>query len=99
MVARRAERVAGGDLTDEQGNIDGGRAGALARRVVTEVAAVGLDSRLMRAQRRMQIDEIRLQRLAAEAPARDVGESRLFGDDSHHGSPAARRAGRVVENS
>ena len=99
IVARRAERVAGGDLADEQRNVDRGRAGALARRVVTEIAAIGLDPRLVRAERRMQIGEIRLQRLAAEAPARDVGDSRLFGDDSHHGSPAARRAERVVEKS
>ena len=97
--ARRAERIAGGDLADEQGDVDRGRAGAPARRVVTEVAAVGLDARFVDAQRRMQVDEIRLQRRAVEAGGRDVGDPGRFGDDSHHGSPAARRGERRLEKS
>ena len=44
----RAERIVGGDLADEQGNVDRGRAGLLARRVETEIAAVGFDVRLVR---------------------------------------------------
>ena len=57
---RRSRRVAGGDLADEQGDIDACRTGDRARRVVAEVAAVGGDQRLMTAQWRMQVGEIRL---------------------------------------
>ena len=47
-----------GDLADEQGNVDRGRAGLLARRVEAEIAALGLDLRLVGAERGMQVGEI-----------------------------------------
>ena len=47
MVFAEPVRIAGGDLADEQRNVDRGRAGLLARRVVAEIAAVGLDARLV----------------------------------------------------
>ena len=46
------------DLADEQRDVDGGRAGLHAGRVVAEIAAVGLDQRLVLVERRMQVGEI-----------------------------------------
>ena len=43
---RRALHVAGRDLADEAGDVDAGRAGLDAGRVVAEVAAAGIDQRL-----------------------------------------------------
>ena len=43
------------------GNVDRGRAGLLAGRVVAEVAALGLDQRLVPVERRMQVGEIGFQ--------------------------------------
>ena len=59
--ARGAERIVGGDLADEQGNVDRGWAGLLAGRIIAEVAAFRLDHRLVPGQRRMQVGEIRRQ--------------------------------------
>ena len=53
-----AERIAGGDLADEQRNVDRRRTGVHARRVVTEIAAIGLDQRLVMVQRRMQVGKV-----------------------------------------
>ena len=93
--SRRAERIAGGDLADEQRNVDRGRAGALARRVEAEIAAVGFDMRLVLAERRMQIGEIRRSGSPRRADRRDVGDSRGLGDDGHDLSPMWR--GRPLE--
>ena len=48
MVAAAPSAVVGGDLADEQRNVDRGRAGLLAGRVEAEIAALGLDQRLVR---------------------------------------------------
>ena len=84
--ARRAERVVRGDLADEERNVDRGRAGLLTRRIETEIAAVGLDVRLVKAQRRMQVGEVGVQARGVEPARRDVGHSRGLGDDGHDGS-------------
>ena len=57
-----AERVAGGDLADEQRDVDRGRAGLDAGRVVAEQAALGGDARLARAQARVEVGEVALRR-------------------------------------
>ena len=67
---RRAVAVAGGDLPDEQRNVDRRRAGLLAGGVEAEIAALQLDPGLVRGQRRMEIGEIRLDRRLVEAPRR-----------------------------
>ena len=54
----RAKRIAGSDLADEQRNVDRRRACVHARRVVAEIAAVGLDQRLVMVQRRMQVGKV-----------------------------------------
>src|SRR5690606_34173718 len=56
--ARRAERIAGRDLADEQRDVDRGRARLHARRVVAEIAAVGLHRRLMPVERRVQVGKV-----------------------------------------
>ena len=61
MVSAAPSGLLGRDLANEQGNVDRGRAGLLARRVVAEIAALGLDARLVRAERRVQVGEIGLQ--------------------------------------
>jgi hypothetical protein len=48
---RRTAQIAGADLADEAGDVDAGRAGVDAGRVVAVVAAVGLDPRLVGRQR------------------------------------------------
>src|SRR5690606_32044528 len=53
-----AERIVGLDLADEQRDVDGGGAGGHARRVEAEIAAVGLDMRLVPGQRRVQVREV-----------------------------------------
>ena len=85
-----AERVAGGDLANEERNVDRGRTGALAGRVVAEVAAVGLDLRLMGGERRMQVGEIVAELGAVEAARLDVGDPPRFGNNSHSGPPRAK---------
>ncbi len=49
IVIAAPDAVARGDLADEQGNVDRGRAGLLAGRIEAEIAALGLDSRLVEA--------------------------------------------------
>jgi hypothetical protein len=43
---------------DEQRDVDRGRAGLHARRVIAEIASVRLDQRLVPVERRMQVGEI-----------------------------------------
>jgi hypothetical protein len=49
-----AERIASRDFADEQRNVDRGRTRVEARRVVAEVAAVGLDYGLVLIERRVE---------------------------------------------
>ncbi len=49
--ARRRFRGAGGDLADEKRDVDGGRAGGGAGRIVAEIAAIGGHQRLVVAER------------------------------------------------
>ena len=53
-----AGRIVGLDLADEERDVDVRRAGLHAGRVEAEIAAVGLDERLVARQRRMQVGEI-----------------------------------------
>ena len=86
---RRPGAVAGGDLADEQGNVDRGRAGPLAGRVEAEIAALGLDLRFVEGQRRMQVGEIGLESRAIQAAGADVGCARRVGGDRHGQNPGA----------
>ncbi len=54
----RAARVAGGDLANEPRNVDAGRAGLDARRIVAEQAATGFHGRLQRRKARVQVAEV-----------------------------------------
>ncbi len=54
----RALDVVGRDLADEAGDVDAGRAGLQARRVVAEIAAAGLDQGAHAIERRMDVREI-----------------------------------------
>src|SRR3546814_20653860 len=56
-VLRRAADVVGRDLADEARDIDAGRAGLDAGRVVAEVAAAGLDQRGLAVERRVNVAE------------------------------------------
>ena len=67
---RRRLGGAAGDLADEQRDVDRGRAGGDAGRVVAEVAAVGGDQRLVRGQRRGDVGEVRGERSPAPAARR-----------------------------
>ncbi|KAI1690771.1 hypothetical protein DdX_22311 [Ditylenchus destructor] len=51
----RTDRVAGRYLADEQRNVDGGGTGRHARRIMTEVAAIRRDQRLMVVEGRMKV--------------------------------------------
>ena len=62
----RALEVAAADLLDEAGNVDAGRAGGRAGGGVAEVAAVGVDDRLGRRQRRMHVRKVGRDLLVAE---------------------------------
>ena len=53
-----AAGIVGLDLADEERDVDVRRAGLHAGRVEAEIAAVGLDERLVARQRRMQVGEI-----------------------------------------
>ena len=64
----RAQRIAGGNLADEQRDVDRRRARVHAGRVVAEIAAVGFDQRLMMVERRMQVGKI-LRVFAGRQPA------------------------------
>ena len=66
---RRAGEVFGANLVDEGGNVDAGRAGGDARRLVAIEAAIRLDDRLARCQRRMQVGK-RFLRLGIERSRR-----------------------------
>ncbi len=55
---RRTQRIAGGNLPDEQRDVDRSRAGLHAGRVVAEIAAVGLDQRLVMIERGVQVGKI-----------------------------------------
>ena len=57
-IARRTDEVAAADLVDEARNVDAGRARLRAWRVETEIATIGLDRRLMRVQRRLDVGKI-----------------------------------------
>ncbi len=67
--------VALGDLPDEERDVDRGRAGLHAGRVVAEVAALGLDERLVPRQRRRQIGEVLEVIVRREPPAHDAVRS------------------------
>ncbi len=55
---RRPDRIARRDLADEKRDVDRGRTRLHAGRVVAEVAAIGLDQRLVMVERRMQVREV-----------------------------------------
>jgi len=65
--------IAGHDLADEQRNVDGGRAGLHAGRLVAEIAAVALDQRLVRTERRIEIGEVERVGFLRKALCRDIG--------------------------
>jgi hypothetical protein len=67
-----ALRLPAHDLADEHRDVDAGRAGLLAGRVVAEVAAVGLDHGLVLVERRMEVAEVGDVVLAAEPPRGNV---------------------------
>jgi hypothetical protein len=69
---RRPERIAGGDLAHEEGDVDRGRTGGDAGRLVAEQAALGRHPRLEPVERVVQIGEILRQLLGRQAPAPDV---------------------------
>src|SRR5207344_2056964 len=69
---RRTLQVAAANLLDESGDVDAGGAGGGAGRVVTEVAAIGVDDRLGRRQRRMHVREVGGDLLVAESSGADV---------------------------
>jgi hypothetical protein len=54
----RPQRIAGGNLADEQRDVDRRRAGLHARSIIAEIAPVGLDQRFVMIERWMQIGEI-----------------------------------------
>ena len=56
--ARGTGGIVGEDLANEERDVDAGGTGGDAGRVVAEIAAVGLDERLMTLERRMQVAEI-----------------------------------------
>ncbi len=64
--------VALGDLPDEERDVDRGRAGLDAGRIVAEVAALGLDEGLVPRQRRRQVGEVPEVILRREPPAHDA---------------------------
>ena len=66
----------------------------LAGRVVAEVAAVGLDQRLMGCERWVKIGEIGGKLGAIDPARRDVGDGLRFRDDPHSGTP--RGAGPIA---
>ena len=61
--------VPGRDLADEQRHVDARRAGVHAGRVVAEIAALRLDQRLVRAERRMDIGKIDADLFRRQTPA------------------------------
>ena len=77
-----------GDLADEQRDVDPGRAGRDAGRVVAEVAAVGLDPGLVPVERRVQVGESPAISGAASRPARMSAPVVMI--------PPARRGGRAA---
>jgi hypothetical protein len=81
---RRATQVAGGDAANEAGNVDSGRTGFQARRVVAEVAAAGLDHRLVGGQRRVRVGEVGGDLGGREPPGGDI-------DDLGHGAASPVR--------
>src|SRR5271168_5346451 len=56
---RRSEQISRGDLANERGYVDPGRASLNAGCVMAEVAAIGFDDALRGRQRRMRVGEIR----------------------------------------
>ena len=62
-----APRLSRRDLADEERNVDRRGAGRHAGRIVAEVASVGSDLRLVRAQRRVEIREILGKRLRGQS--------------------------------
>ena len=83
---RRTLDVVGLDAADEARDVDAGRAGLDAGRVVAEVAAAGVDQRPLAVERRVQLVEVAPVLLRPEAsrpgrrPARPTLTSRLAGD-------------------
>ncbi len=67
-----AARIVGLDLADEERDVDRRRAGLHARRVEAEIAAVGLDERLVARKRRMQVGEIPGVLVGAEPARSDI---------------------------
>ena len=90
----RAERIAGRDLADEQRDVDRGRAGLHAGRVVAEIAAVGFDQRLVMIERRMQVGEI-VGIFGGRKPA--AGDPLLELTFGHSGSPLLVLAERLAQ--
>ena len=91
---RRTLDVVGLDAADEARDVDAGRAGLEAGRVVAEIAAAGLDQRLLAVQRRVQLVEVPARtprrrgarpgcRPAAPTPASLRAASRRICRDSH----------------
>ena len=84
-LGRRLGR-AGGDLADEQRNVDAGGAGRHAGGIVAEIAAIGGHMRLVPVQRRLMVMEIRGNGLGRQAPRHHAGGQRAVG---HHTSVAS----------
>ena len=91
----RPGSIAGGDLADEERNVDRGRAGLLAGRVEAEIAALGFDLRLVEGQRRVQVGEIVLESLAVQASRADVRRARRIGGDRHLRNPRGSKSGQI----
>src|SRR3546814_10142930 len=71
-VMRRAADVVGRDLADEARDIDAGRAGLDAGRVVAEVAAAGLDQRGLAVERRVNVADVLGVGGVRQTPGKDV---------------------------
>ena len=81
---RRRLGLARLNLPDEQRDVDFGRAGGDAGRVIAEVAPVGRHPRLMHAHRRMQVAEVPGIGLGRQPTGDDAGGRRAVG---HEGAP------------
>ncbi len=75
---------AGGDLADEEGDVDGGRAGRHAGRVIAEIAAVGGHPRLVPVERGLVVGEVRLIGGGGQTPRHNAGRQRAV----RHGADA-----------
>ncbi len=85
------ERIIRGDLANEQGNVDSGRAGLLTRRVIAEIAAIGLDMGLVRAQGRVEIGEVGGEDVRRQQSGRDARAGDFVLSGHEHPLTAAQR--------